>query len=178
MRLILQSDKIYKIRLFNALRSEEFIERKSLYFSKYDLALDFKINGKNTFFYGDGEIKIGRNSYIGDFSTLQSLKDCKIHIGSNCSISHNVRFYTSTYVSDQNFCLDDLRKIKYGNIKVGNGVWIGANVMINPNVIIGDNAVIGANTVVVKNIDANTIVSGIPARLVRTKSRKDNFVDL
>ena len=44
---------------------------------------------------GDGEIIIGENSYIGNFSTVQAYKGCKVIIGANCAISHNVRIYTA-----------------------------------------------------------------------------------
>ena len=48
-------------------------------------------------------------------------------------------------------------------------MWIGANVLINPNVKIGDNAVVGANSVVIKDIEKNTINSGIPAIKIKNK---------
>lgn len=60
-------------------------------------------------------------------------------------------------------------KNKIGDIIIGDGVWIGANVFINPGVIIRDNSVIGANSVVTKNVEANSIVGGVPARLIRMK---------
>lgn len=169
LRIILHADNKHKIRLFDILKSEEFLERKALYFKRYIISPDFKINGKNTYFYGEGEIKIGSSSYIGDYSTIQVGKNCKVYIGNNCAISHNVRIYTSSYVTNQDFNIKEELDIKSGNVIIGNGVWIGANVLINPNVTIGDNAVIGANSVVTKDIEKNSINSGIPSAKIKNK---------
>jgi acetyltransferase-like isoleucine patch superfamily enzyme len=46
-------------------------------------------------------------------------------------------------------------------------VWIGANVTILPGVTIGDHTVIGAGSVVTKNVAANSIAVGVPARVIR-----------
>ncbi|MGS7710180.1 DapH/DapD/GlmU-related protein, partial [Clostridioides difficile] len=46
-------------------------------------------------------------------------------------------------------------------------VWIGANVTVVPGVTIGDNAIIAAGAVVTKNVAENTIVGGVPAKLLR-----------
>ena len=52
-------------------------------------------------------------------------------------------------------------------VKIGNGVWIGANVTILPGVTVGENAVIAAGAVVTKDVPANSIVGGNPARVIR-----------
>ncbi|HFK3004318.1 TPA: DapH/DapD/GlmU-related protein, partial [Clostridioides difficile] len=49
----------------------------------------------------------------------------------------------------------------------GKNVWIGANVTVVPGVTIGDNAIIAAGAVVTKNVAENTIVGGVPAKLLR-----------
>jgi maltose O-acetyltransferase len=61
--------------------------------------------------------------------------------------------------------------MKYGSIKIGNNVWIGANVYVGCNVTIGENSIVGANSVVTKDVEANAIYSGIPAKLVRYKKQ-------
>lgn len=57
---------------------------------------------------------------------------------------------------------------KIGKIKIGDNVFIGANSVVLPNVTIGDNVVIGANSVVTKDVEANTIVAGNPAKIMGT----------
>lgn len=61
---------------------------------------------------------------------------------------------------------------KIGKIKIGDNVFIGANSVVLPNVTIGDNVVIGANSVVTKDVEANTVIAGNPAKVVDTL---DNF---
>ncbi len=52
-------------------------------------------------------------------------------------------------------------------MKSGNNVWIGSNATILPGVTIGDGAIIGANAVVTKDVKENTIVAGVPAKLIK-----------
>ena len=52
-------------------------------------------------------------------------------------------------------------------VKIGKNVWIGANVTILPGVTVGDGAVIAAGAVVNKDVEANTVVGGVPARFIK-----------
>ncbi len=135
----------------------------------YEIDETFKFNGKDVILVGKGRIILGKNSYIGIGCSISSNLGFLVEIGENCAISHNVRIYNNSYDSDSNFNIIP-RKHKYGNVKIGNGVWIGSNVVILPNVTIGDNSVIGANSVVVKDIPSNSICSGIPCKMIRKKS--------
>ena len=56
---------------------------------------------------------------------------------------------------------------------IGNDVWIGARAMIMGGVTIGDGAIIAAGAVVTKNVDAYTIVGGVPARPIRKRFDED-----
>jgi acetyltransferase-like isoleucine patch superfamily enzyme len=57
-------------------------------------------------------------------------------------------------------------------IVIKQNAWIGAAVSIMPGVTIGDNAIVGANAVVTKDVAADTIVGGIPAKLIRRFERE------
>ena len=57
-------------------------------------------------------------------------------------------------------------------IILGKNVWIGSNATILQDVSIGDNAIIGAGAVVTKNVEANTIVGGSPARFIKLIENK------
>ena len=143
--------------------------RYSYYRNKYTIHRSFRFNGNSIFFYGEGDLKIDEESYIGSLSTIQISSNNKVSIGKRCSISHNVRLYTSSLVPDGDFSCPEKVEVKYGDVIIEDYVWIGANVFINPGVRIGTNSVIGANSVVTKDIEPNSIYGGVPAKLIRLK---------
>lgn len=52
-------------------------------------------------------------------------------------------------------------------VHIGKRVWLGANVTVLPGVTIGDGAIIAAGAVVTKDVQANTIAAGVPAKIVK-----------
>jgi acetyltransferase-like isoleucine patch superfamily enzyme len=54
-------------------------------------------------------------------------------------------------------------------VEVGSNVWIGYGACILRGVKVGDNSIIGANAVVTKDVPANAVVGGIPARILRMR---------
>ena len=52
-------------------------------------------------------------------------------------------------------------------IRIGRRVWIGANVVITKGVTIGDNSVIAAGAVVTRDIPANVVAGGVPAKVIK-----------
>lgn len=135
----------------------------------YEVHDFFLFNGRNIKLMGEGKIILGPHSYIGDNSTFSVNKDCSIKVGKYCSMSHNIKMYANTYIVDQDFSVLPLKE-RSADIVIGDYVWIGANVFINPGVTIGDNSIIGANSVINKDVEAFSIVGGVPARLIRYKN--------
>lgn len=134
----------------------------------YEISPTFRFAGRYIEIYGNGRFIGGAGSYIGNYSSIQTFDECKVSIGQDCAISHNVRIYSQSYVSDQDF--SGPRAVKTGNVIIGDNVWIGANVFIGPGITIGDNSIIGANSVVIHDVEPFTIVAGCPARLVKRKA--------
>lgn len=86
-----------------------------------------------------------------------------IYIGDYTMIGHNVVLATINHDLDPANRGTNLPK----PIRIGKNVWIGANATILPGVTIGDNAVVAAGAVVTKDVQANTVVGGVPAKLLR-----------
>lgn len=87
----------------------------------------------------------------------------RIEIGENVAISHDVTIMDS---DAHEGLWEGYEKTK--PIKIGNHVWIGTRVTILKGVTIGDNAIIAAGSVVTKDIPNNTIVAGVPAKVIKT----------
>jgi len=96
---------------------------------------------------------------------LTALDCARITIGDDTQIGPNVQLLTPTHPLDA----DERRsKIESANpITIGRNVWIGGGAVIIGGVTVGDDAVIGAGSVVTKDVPANTLVVGNPARVVR-----------
>jgi len=84
-----------------------------------------------------------------------------IEFGDNVQIGPHV-----TIVTD-NHDLTNRYVLKCRKVVIGNNVWIGAGVNIMPGVHIGENAVIAGGAVVTKDVPANTVVGGNPAKVIR-----------
>jgi acetyltransferase-like isoleucine patch superfamily enzyme len=86
-----------------------------------------------------------------------------ITIGDGTLIGHG------TTLTTLNHSLDPARRgdITPAPVVIGRKVWLGAGVTVVPGVTIGDGAVIGAGAVVTKDVPADAIVAGVPAKLIR-----------
>lgn len=113
-------------------------------------------------FYTDfgRNIHIGRNVFLNSCCHFQDQGG--IFIGDNALIGHNVVLATIDHDLDP---FD--RHNHYAPIHIGNRVWIGSNAVITKGVNIGDGAVIAAGTVVTRDVPENTIVGGVPAKIIR-----------
>lgn len=94
-----------------------------------------------------------------------------ITIGYDCLVTCGVHFVTHDggvkVLSDLGYFQGE-RMDMIAPIHVGNNVYIGSGAYIMPGVTIGDNCVIGAAAVVTKDIPANSVAVGIPARVIKT----------
>lgn len=115
-----------------------------------------------------GEIRIGKNVTIDDFSYLSAQK--KIEIGDETMIA------ASCYIVDFNhiYPLSESKKnigkkegYTRSSIIIGSYVWIGTHAIILPGVTIGDGAVIGAGAIVTKNIPPYSLAVGNPAKVIK-----------
>ena len=114
-------------------------------------------------FYTDcgKNITVGKNVFINSGCRFQDQGG--ISIGDGTLIGHNVVLATLNHHPDP-ACRGDLIPAP---IRIGKNVWIGSNSTILPGVTIGDNAVIAAGAAVAKDVPANTIAGGVPAKILR-----------
>lgn len=115
-------------------------------------------------FYTD----FGRNIHVGKKVFINSCCHFQdqggIYIGDGCLIGHCVVLATLNHDHDP----DKRQNLRHAPIRIGNGVWIGANVTVTSGVTIGDNAIIAAGAVVTKDVPANMIAGGVPAKIIKS----------
>lgn len=107
-------------------------------------------------------IKIGKDVFVNSGCCFQDQGG--VTLGDGCLVGHNVVFATLDH---------DKRPGRRGDmtaapIVVGKDVWIGAHATILKGVTIGDGAIVAAGAVVTRDVPPNTIVAGVPARVVKT----------
>lgn len=114
-------------------------------------------------FYTDfgRNIHVGRNVFINAACHFQDQGG--ITIGDGCLIGHAVVFATLNH----GIAPDSRASMTPAPIVLGRNVWVGSNSTILQGVTIGDNAIIAAGSVVTKDVGADTIVGGVPARFIR-----------
>lgn len=130
--------------------------------------------GKNSVIYFGAEIRapynlhVGNRSIIGDNCILDAR--CEgIFIGEDVNISSGVNFWTEAHdVNDSYFRSMPSNK---GAIRVENRVWLSAGCTILDKVTIGEGAVVAAGAVVTKDVEAFSIVAGIPAKKIGERNR-------
>lgn len=114
-------------------------------------------------FYTDfgKNITVGENVFINACCHFQDHGG--VTLGDGCQIGHNVVFATLNHGLSP-----EERPITYpAPIVLEKNVWVGSNATILQGVTIGENAVVAAGAVVTRDVPANTIVGGVPAKFIR-----------
>lgn len=114
-------------------------------------------------FYSD----FGKNIHVGENVFINACCHFQDHggvtLGDGCQIGHNVVFATLNHGLEP----ADRGTTYPAPIVLGRNVWVGSNATILQGVTIGDNAVVAAGAVVSRDVPANTIVGGVPARIIK-----------
>lgn len=112
-------------------------------------------------------ITIGKNVFLNMGCKFQDQGG--ICIGDGTLIGHNVVIATLNHA----MAPQDRGTMIPAPVHIGKQVWIGSNATILPGVTIGDGAIVAAGAVVTRDVPENTIVGGVPARIIRTISEED-----
>lgn len=152
-----------KFQAFNALPYSAQRERDALAKTLFGKV------GKGCIVRGPFYCDYGKNIMLGDdvffnFNTV-ILDVCPVTIGSRCMFGPGVQILTALHPVD---AVERATWKELGApVTIGDDVWVGGGVILCPGVKIGDRSIIGAGAVVVKDVPADVIVAGNPAKIIR-----------
>lgn len=125
--------------------------------------------GKDVWMEPNIRFDYGYNTYVGEnfYANFDCtiLDVCEVRFGDNCMLGPGVQIYTATHPLNP---IERKSGKEYAKpITIGNNVWLGGSSIINPGVTIGDNVVVASGAIVTKDVPANVVVGGHPARIIK-----------
>lgn len=130
--------------------------------------------GPHTYLFGGSEVlapeelTIDGQVHIGRFCQIDARGG--IHIGRNVVIASHTLLITADHDPD-----DPTFAGRLGSITIGDRAWLGSRSTVLRGVTIGEGAVVSAGAVVIDDVAPWTIVGGVPARPLRSRSREQTY---
>src|ERR1700748_1197099 len=115
----------------------------------------------------EGLVEIGSKTVLGQECTITAYQH--IRIGEQCVIADRAMFIDFDHGVVEVERPIRMQGIYKRDVEVGSNVWIGYGACILRGVRVGDNSIIGTNSVVTRDVPANAVVGGIPARILRMR---------
>ncbi|MFN8639820.1 MAG: acyltransferase [Dehalococcoidia bacterium] len=106
---------------------------------------------------------IGSDSFINADCVFDATD--RITVGHRVALGHGVLITTSGH--DTRFSARRAGELLPAPVTIGNGAWIASRAVILPGVAVGDGAVVAAGAVVTRDVPPDTVVGGVPARVLR-----------
>ena len=122
-----------------------------------------------------GDVKVGRNTWIGPFTVLDGSGG--LEIGNNCNIASGAQIYSHETV----FWVLSAGRMEYTRAKttIGDCCYIGPNTIVYKGVKIGNHSLIGANSLVNSDLDDYSIAAGSPCKIIgKVKIDEKGMVEL
>jgi acetyltransferase-like isoleucine patch superfamily enzyme len=121
----------------------------------------------------EGIVEIGPKTVFGQECTISAYQ--RVAIGEQCVIADRVMF-----IDFDHGVVDVEQPIRHQGIYkrdvvVGSNVWIGYGACILRGVTVGDNSIIGTNSVVTRDVPANAVVGGVPAKVLRMRDAPERL---
>jgi acetyltransferase-like isoleucine patch superfamily enzyme len=117
----------------------------------------------------EGEVVIGAKTVIGQECTISAYQH--VSIGRECILADRVMLIDFDHGVVEVERPIRLQGIYKRDVKVGHNVWMGYGASVLRGVTVGDNAIVGTSSVVTKDVPANAVVGGVPAKLIRMRPR-------
>jgi acetyltransferase-like isoleucine patch superfamily enzyme len=121
----------------------------------------------------EGLVEIGDKTVMGQECTISAYQ--RVRIGEQCVIADRAMFIDFDHGVVEVERPIRLQGIYKRDVEVGSNVWIGYGACILRGVSVGDNAIVGTNSVVTKDVPANAVVAGIPARIIRMRDAPEQL---
>jgi acetyltransferase-like isoleucine patch superfamily enzyme len=121
----------------------------------------------------EGEVEIGEKTVMGQECTISAYR--RVRIGEQCVIADRAMFIDFDHGVVEVDRPIRVQGIYMRDVEVGSNVWIGYGACILRGVRVGDNAIVGTNSVVTKDVPANAVVAGIPARIIRMRDTPEEL---
>jgi acetyltransferase-like isoleucine patch superfamily enzyme len=115
----------------------------------------------------EGVVEIGEKTVIGQECTISAYQ--RVQIGEQCVIADRAMFIDFDHGVAEVERPIRVQGIYKRDTVVGSNVWIGYGACVLRGVRVGDNSVIGTNAVVTKDVPANAVVGGVPAKMIRMR---------
>ena len=115
----------------------------------------------------EGVVEIGEKTVIGQECTISAYQ--RVRIGEQCVIADRAMFIDFDHGVAEVERPIRVQGIYKRDTVVGSNVWIGYGACVLRGVRVGDNSVIGTNAVVTKDVPANAVVGGVPAKVIRMR---------
>ncbi len=115
----------------------------------------------------EGVVEIGEKTVMGQECTISAYR--RVRIGEQCVIADRAMFIDFDHGVVEVERPIRLQGIYKRDVQVGSNVWVGYGACILRGVRVGDNSIIGTNAVVTKDVPANAVVGGAPARIIRMR---------
>ncbi len=108
-------------------------------------------------------LSIGAHGFVNVGCRIDA--SAPVRIGDRVHLSQEVLVITNSHVLGDGH--QRAGELSSAAVTIGDGCWVGARSTILPGVTIGDGAVVAAGAVVVDDVEPNTLVGGVPARIIR-----------
>ena len=115
----------------------------------------------------EGLVEIGAKTVIGQECTISAYQ--RVRIGEQCVMADRAMFIDFDHGGSRSTRPIRVQGIYKRDVEVGSNVWIGYGACILRGVTVGDNSIVGTNSVVTRDVPANAVVAGIPARVIRMR---------